>query len=66
MLLEPPAKHERMHALLDKRKCCQPLPLTYHCGSVWPHDAGIAIEGMLRAGLVDSARVPVHRAPTSR
>ncbi len=26
-------------------------PLSYHCGSVWPHDTGVVIEGMLRAGL---------------
>lgn len=32
-------------------------PLSYHCGSVWPHDTGIVIEGMLRAGLVDEARI---------
>ncbi len=31
-------------------------PLSYHCGSVWVHDTAIAIEGMLRAGLVDPAR----------
>lgn len=26
-------------------------PLSYHCGSVWPHDTGVVIEGMLKAGL---------------
>lgn len=31
-------------------------PLSYHCGSVWPHDTGIVIEGMLRAGLRSEAR----------
>lgn len=25
-------------------------PLSYHCGSVWPHDTGIAIAGLARAG----------------
>ncbi|WP_072314696.1 glycogen debranching N-terminal domain-containing protein [Agrococcus sp. Marseille-P2731] len=30
-------------------------PLAHHCGSVWPHDTAIAIEGLLRAGLVDVA-----------
>ena len=30
-------------------------PLSYHCGSVWPHDTGIVIEGMLRAGLRSEA-----------
>ncbi|HET8867993.1 MAG TPA: glycogen debranching N-terminal domain-containing protein [Agrococcus sp.] len=32
-------------------------PLSYHCGSVWPHDTAIVVEGMLRAGLADEARV---------
>jgi len=26
-------------------------PLSYHCGSVWPHDTAIAIRGLHRAGL---------------
>ena len=26
-------------------------PLSYHCGSVWPHDTAIVIAGMNRAGL---------------
>jgi glycogen debranching enzyme len=26
-------------------------PLSYHCGSVWPHDTAIAIHGLHRAGL---------------
>ena len=26
-------------------------PLSYHCGSVWPHDTAIAILGLHRAGL---------------
>jgi glycogen debranching enzyme len=26
-------------------------PLSYHCGSVWPHDTAIAILGLYRAGL---------------
>ncbi|MDQ6659165.1 MAG: amylo-alpha-1,6-glucosidase, partial [Actinomycetota bacterium] len=25
-------------------------PLSYHCGSVWPHDTAIAIQGLLREG----------------
>lgn len=29
--------------------------LSYHCGTVWPHDTAIIIEGMLRAGLRDEA-----------
>ncbi|WP_405218796.1 glycogen debranching N-terminal domain-containing protein [Agrococcus sp. Ld7] len=32
-------------------------PLSYHCGSVWPHDTGVVIEGMLRAGLAVEARL---------
>ncbi|MFW6600043.1 glycogen debranching N-terminal domain-containing protein [Propionibacteriaceae bacterium Y2011] len=31
-------------------------PLSYHCGSVWPHDTAMIIDGMLRAGLDDHAR----------
>ena len=31
-------------------------PLSYHCGSVWPHDTGVVIEGLLRAGLLEEAR----------
>ena len=27
-------------------------PLSYHCGSVWPHDTAIVIAGLQRAGLV--------------
>ncbi|QCR20572.1 amylo-alpha-1,6-glucosidase [Agrococcus sp. SGAir0287] len=30
-------------------------PLSYHCGSVWPHDTGVVVEGMLRAGLRSEA-----------
>ena len=30
-------------------------PLSYHCGSVWPHDTAIAVHGLIRAGLVDHA-----------
>jgi hypothetical protein len=30
--------------------------MSYHNGSVWPHDTIIAAEGMLHYGLVDSAR----------
>ncbi|MFT3888028.1 MAG: glycogen debranching N-terminal domain-containing protein [Arachnia sp.] len=32
-------------------------PLSYHCGSVWTHDTAIAIEGLVRAGLGEHARV---------
>lgn len=30
-------------------------PLSYHCGSVWPHDTAIAVAGLVRTGLVDHA-----------
>jgi glycogen debranching enzyme len=30
-------------------------PLSYHCGSVWPHDTAIVIAGLVRAGLSDHA-----------
>jgi glycogen debranching enzyme len=30
-------------------------PLSYHCGSVWPHDTAIAIHGLLRAGFPSHA-----------
>jgi glycogen debranching enzyme len=30
-------------------------PLSYHCGSVWPHDTAIVIAGLVRAGLADHA-----------
>ncbi|MET3804529.1 glycogen debranching enzyme [Nakamurella sp. UYEF19] len=32
-------------------------PLSYHCGSVWPHDTAIAIHGLRRAGFTDEAMV---------
>jgi hypothetical protein len=30
-------------------------PLSYHCGSVWPHDTAIVIAGLVRAGLAPLA-----------
>ncbi|WP_375429949.1 glycogen debranching N-terminal domain-containing protein [uncultured Friedmanniella sp.] len=30
-------------------------PLSYHCGSVWPHDTAIVIAGLVRAGLGEHA-----------
>jgi glycogen debranching enzyme len=30
-------------------------PLSYHCGSVWPHDTAIVIAGLIRAGLAEYA-----------
>ena len=30
-------------------------PLSYHCGSVWPHDTAIVIVGLVKAGLADHA-----------
>jgi glycogen debranching enzyme len=32
-------------------------PLSYHCGSVWPHDTAIAIHGLIRAGFAEQAAV---------
>lgn len=31
-------------------------PLSYHCGSVWPHDTAIVAAGMLAYGFVDEGR----------
>jgi glycogen debranching enzyme len=31
-------------------------PVSYHCGSVWPHDNALAIAGLARYGLYDQAR----------
>lgn len=30
-------------------------PISYHCGSVWPHDTAIVINGLMKAGLADHA-----------
>lgn len=30
-------------------------PISYHCGSVWPHDTAICSAGLMRYGLVDEA-----------
>ena len=30
-------------------------PLSYHCGSVWPHDTAIVVDGFARAGLAEAA-----------
>ena len=30
-------------------------PLSYHCGSVWPHDTAIVVAGLARAGLASHA-----------
>jgi glycogen debranching enzyme len=30
-------------------------PISYHCGSVWPHDNAICAAGLMRYGLVDEA-----------
>jgi glycogen debranching enzyme len=32
-------------------------PMSYHCGSVWPHDTAIAVAGLSRYGLDDEARL---------
>jgi glycogen debranching enzyme len=35
-------------------------PLSYHCGSVWPHDTAIAVTGLARAGYGAEAAVLVE------
>jgi hypothetical protein len=30
-------------------------PLSYHCGSVWPHDTAIVVHGLVRAGIGEAA-----------
>jgi glycogen debranching enzyme len=37
--------------------CSQPgyNPVSYHCGSVWPHDTAVAAAGLRRYGFVDEA-----------
>jgi glycogen debranching enzyme len=30
-------------------------PLSYHCGTVWPHDTAIVIAGLVRSGHADLA-----------
>ena len=35
-------------------------PLSYHCGSVWPHDTAIAVHGLIKAGFVDHATRTGH------
>src|SRR5207302_10707056 len=30
-------------------------PMSYHCGSVWPHDNAIIAAGLMRYGFVDEA-----------
>ena len=50
-------------------------PISYHCGSVWPHDNAICAAGLMRYGFVDEAhRVmrglvdasPLVRRPAAR
>lgn len=36
-------------------------PLSYHCGSVWPHDSAIIMLGLHEEGFVDEARVIAHQ-----
>jgi glycogen debranching enzyme len=35
-------------------------PLSYHNGSVWPHDTAICAAGLRRAGFVDESRALTH------
>lgn len=34
-------------------------PMSYHCGSVWPHDNAIAVAGLVRYGLLEEAHTVV-------
>ena len=34
-------------------------PISYHCGSVWPHDNAIVAAGLMRYGFVDEAQLVV-------
>jgi glycogen debranching enzyme len=36
-------------------------PLSYHCGSVWPHDNAICVAGLMRYGFVDEAHGVMRR-----
>jgi glycogen debranching enzyme len=31
-------------------------PISYHCGSVWPHDSAIVAAGLMRYGMVEPAQ----------
>src|SRR5260370_36564075 len=31
-------------------------PISYHCGSVWPHDNGLIVAGLARYGFLAQAR----------
>jgi glycogen debranching enzyme len=35
-------------------------PLSYHCGSIWPHDNAICAAGLMRYGFVDEAHRVIH------
>jgi glycogen debranching enzyme len=35
-------------------------PMSYHNGSVWPHDTAIAAAGLMRYGFVDHAHTVIH------
>ncbi len=37
-------------------------PVSYHCGSVWPHDTAIAAAGLMRYGLVEEAHRLIRRS----
>jgi glycogen debranching enzyme len=34
-------------------------PISYHCGSVWPHDNAIVAAGLMRYGFVDEAQLVI-------
>jgi glycogen debranching enzyme len=41
------------------RDCPGYNPISYHCGSVWPHDNAIIASGLMRYGMVDRAQAVI-------
>lgn len=67
-LLDPDQERVVADRLVDELSCVGGLrtlseasvrynPLSYHNGSVWPHDTAICVRGMILAGLTDHAAV---------
>ena len=38
-------------------------PISYHCGSVWPHDTAIVAAGLARYGFMEHAQRLITLAP---
>jgi glycogen debranching enzyme len=54
-----------IRTLSDAVRCYNPL--SYHCGSVWPHDNAIGAAGLMRYGFVEEAhRVMLGQVEASR